>query len=138
MQSIQGKVVFWICLINGVSALIFGGIMMLFPVNTPLGLNEMIPALGGFPFHDVFFQNLFWPGLALFLCNGVCNLIAAIAFLRKHPSAVKWALAAGVLLNIWCIVELIYLPNGAAIFYWLVGVVQLILAWFLVRKQASN
>jgi hypothetical protein len=40
------KIVFWICCINGLSAVFFGGLMMLFPIDTPLGLGLLLPAMG--------------------------------------------------------------------------------------------
>ena len=131
---IKARIVFWICLINGVSAIVFGGLMMLFPVDTPLGLGLVLPAMGNFPF-QMFFQTLFWSGLALFLWNGSMNLAAAAAFIRKAKVAAKLSLIAGVMMVLWCAYESLFLPNPAAIFYAAVGIVQAVLSWQLMSRK---
>lgn len=138
-EKLRGKekAVFLICLINGVCAVFFGGVMMLFPQNTPFGLDVLLTEMTTFPFNDIFFQNLFWSGLALLLCNGMCNLIASALFLTRHAYALRWASVAAVLLMIWCIAELVFLPNPAAVFYWFIGLVQLYLSSLSSRRAHS-
>jgi len=126
--STQARVVFWISAINGLCSVFFGGLMMLFPVNTPLGLAALQGAMGNFPFQDLFFQDLFWSGAALVLCNGSVSLLAAVAYLKNADSFAKLSLIAGCLLVAWCVLESIYLPNPAAIFYGCVGVAQIALS----------
>ena len=129
------KIVYILCTFNGLCAVFFGGLMMLFPVDTPLGLGALLPAMGNFPF-QVFFRTLFWPGFALILCNGVGNLIAAGLFFRKRDALALWfAYAAGILLILWDVYEMIFLPNPLAVFYGLIGVAQVIMCLYLLRKQ---
>jgi len=128
------KVIYALCVINGLSAVFFGSLMMIFPVDTPLGLSALLPAMGNFPF-QVFFRTLFWSGLALVLCNGVCNLIAAVLFLTKRDVLALWfAYAAGILLILWDVYEMIFLPNPLAVVYGLIGVAQVIMCLYLLRK----
>lgn len=134
MSSVQEKVLFTLSLLIGLGAVIFGPLMMIFPVNTPLGLNELLPAMKNFPFQDIFFKDLFWSGLALLLCNGVCNTISVIQFIRKKSSFTGWTLAASLLLILWCITELLFLPNVPAVFCLVLGIIQLILS-VKVRNQ---
>ena len=111
---------------------------MLFPVDTPLGLGALLPAMTNFPF-QMFFQTLFWSGLALALCNGICNLTAAVLFIIKRDLlALKFALAAGFLLIIWDSYEMIFLPNPLAVLYGLVGVAQVIMCITLLRKKEKQ
>lgn len=110
--------------------------MMVFPVDTPLGMGALLPAMNRFPFQELFFQDLFWSGLALLLCNGVCNLIAVVFFIQKKHAAFTMGLFAGILMVIWCIAELIYLPNFLAVFYLFLGIAQLALA--LKSKQITR
>lgn len=129
------KVVYFLCAFHGLGALLFGGLMMLFPVDTPLGLGAVLPAMGNFPF-QMFFKTLFWSGLALFLCNGVCNLIAAGLFLKKRDTkALLFGFIAGILLIVWDVYELIFLPNPMAVLYALFGVIQAIMCYRLLRRD---
>jgi hypothetical protein len=109
--------------------------MMLFPVDTPLGLGALLPHMGNFPLQDLFFQTMFWSGLALLLWNGSMNLAAALAFLRKSLLAPKLSLLAGGMMFAWCVFEYIFLPNPPAIFYAIVGIVQAALSWQVMRTQ---
>ena len=131
------KLVYVLCAFHGLCALFFGGLMMVFPVDTPLGMGALLPAMGNFPF-QMFFQTLFWSGLALFLCNGVCNLIAAGLFFRQRDDlALVFGLVAGILLIIWDVYEYIFLPNPAAVLYFLFGVVQALLCYRLIRQRKA-
>jgi len=134
-RSKMTRVVYFLCAFHGICAVIFGGLMMLFPVDTPLGLSALLPQMGNFPF-QMFFQTLFWSGLALFLCNGLCNLIAAGLFFKKRDArALVFGFIGGLLLIIWDVYELIFLPNPAAVLYLLFGVVQAIMCYLLIRKS---
>lgn len=113
--------------------------------------NLMLPLVATLPLPAFMTADLFWPGLALLLVNGVANLIATVLFVRARSAgkankprpplkadhnARIWALVAGVLLVLWSAFELVYFPNGISIFYLFVGVVQTVCAAFLVaRKQ---
>ncbi|MCL1790605.1 MAG: hypothetical protein FWG40_04500 [Peptococcaceae bacterium] len=133
-RSVPAKIVYVMCAVNGLCALFFGGLMMVFPVDTPLGLGALLPAMTKFPF-QMFFQTLFWSGLALALCNGVFNSIAAVFFMGKRDrTALKFAFVAGILLIIWDTYETIFLPNPLAVLYGLMGVVQVILCVFLLGR----
>ena len=136
VRSKMTKLVYFLCAFHGICAVIFGGSMMLFPVDNPFGLGAILPEMGNFPF-QMFFQTLFWSGLALLLCNGVCNLIAAgLFFKRQDATALIFALLGGILLIIWDTYELLFLPNPAAVLYLLFGVVQTVLCYLLIRKKS--
>lgn len=134
------NILFLICLAVGASALIVGGLMMLVPVDTPILGGFLFPALSNFPFQDIFFRNLFWTGLALLLWNGLMNLAAAIAFLRKSPTNLKLALLAGIMMLIWCAFKLIFLPKEL-VFIAIVavcvaaGIVQIVLSRQLMKEE---
>jgi len=137
-RSKMTKLVYFLCVFHGLCAVIFGGSMMLFPVDNPFGLGAILPEMGNFPF-QMLFQTLFWSGLALLLCNGVCNLIAAGFFFKKRDSlALTFALLGGILLIVWDTYELIFLPNPAAVLYLLFGVAQTIMCYLLIRKNKAS
>lgn len=95
----------------------------------PAGLGSFIPlsVFDRFPFHDVFFLSLFWPGLALFTVNALPNIIA-LAMRRRGDiaSSFRWGVFAGVLLIAWTCVEMVYIPNGLSLLYLLLGVLQVV------------
>ena len=120
---------------NGICAPLCGVWMMLSAfVDLPLSWNSWMPLsiYDPFPFHDVFFTSHFWPGLALLLVNGGPNLVALVMRGRGNKSAwVTWCTIAGALLVVWTAVELILIPNGISVFYFVLGAVQLAAALHL-------
>ena len=127
---------------NGICAPLCGGWMMLSAlVDLPLSWNSWMPLsiYDPFPFHDVFFTSHFWPGLALLLVNGVPNIVALVMRGRGNMSAwVTWCTIAGALLVVWTVIELILIPNGISIFYFVLGVLQLATALFLRRDKHQH
>ena len=125
---------------NGICAPLCGGWMMLSAiVNLPLSWNDWMPLsiYDPFPFHDVFFTSHFWPGLALFLVNGVPNIVALVARRRGDATTwVNWCTVAGALLVVWTVIELVIIPNGISVFYFVLGVFQLAAALRLRRSLA--
>ena len=97
----------------------------LFPGNT----DSFMPLwmFDNFPFHDIFFTSLFWPGLALALVNGVPNIIAlALRFAGRRKAAYTWGVAAGGMLVVWTAIEMVYMPNAMSVAYMILGVAQLV------------
>jgi hypothetical protein len=90
-----------------------------------------------FPFHDVFFTSFFWPGLALALINGAPNIVSLVFRAQgDRKGSYTWSIAAGVLLVIWTGVEMAFIPNGASVFYMVLGVLQLA-AGIVARRSAA-
>ena len=114
---------------NGICAPVCGLWMMLSALfDLPLSWNDWMPLsiYDPFPFHDVFFTSHFWPGLALFLVNGVPNIAALVARRRNGEGAwVRWCAIAGALLVAWTVTELLIIPNGISVFYFVLGALQL-------------
>ena len=127
---------------NGICAPVCGLWMMLSALfDLPLSWNDWMPLsiYDPFPLHDVFFTSHFWPGLALFLVNGVSNIVALVA--RRHGDEaawITWCTVAGMLLVIWTVVELVIIPNGISVFYFVLGVLQLAAALYLRRCVRSR
>ena len=123
-----------ICALNGLCAVAFGAIMMIAANDAPIGLSELVPLVQTMPLPAFMTENLFWPGLALLLVNGVANLVATALFFNRPRAARRWALAAGALLICWCAFEMLYFPNAASIIYLIVGLAQTALSIGLVRR----
>ncbi len=124
---------------NGICAPVCGIWMMLSAlVALPLSWNDWMPLsiYAPFPFHDIFFTSHFWPGLALFLVNGVSNIVALVMRFRGKTDAwINCCAIAGGLLVIWTLVELLLIPNGISILYFVLGVLQLAAALYLKRQN---
>lgn len=125
---------------DGICAPVCGIWMMLSCIPSfPLSWETWMPltVFDGFPFHDLFFTSLFWPGLALFLVNGVPNIIALVSRFRgDHRGWMVWCTVAGALLIVWTGVEMVYIPNGVSVFYMALGVLQLAAGAYMVRRSA--
>jgi hypothetical protein len=119
------------------SALFFGGLMMAFPIDTPLGIGAILPYVQAFPFPQQFIQDMFWSGVALACCNGIVNIAAMIAGLRKLPITPILSLIAGILLVAWCSFEIVYMPNLASIFYAIIGFLQIVLSGLIIQKTRA-
>ena len=126
---------------NGIAAAVCGIWMMLSALfSLPLSWNDWMPLsiYDPFPLHDVFFTSHFWPGLALLLVNGVPNIVALIVRRRNEMAGwVNWCTIAGALLVIWTVTELLIIPNGMSVFYFVLGVLQLAAALRL-RKAVKE
>ena len=125
---------------NGICAPLCGAWMMLSAlVALPLSWNDWMPLsiYDSFPFHDVFFTSHFWPGLALLLVNGVPNIVALV---QRRKSDYAWhraCLVAGILLLAWTITEMLIIPNGISLFYFILGVLQTVATIVLIRREPS-
>ena len=123
---------------NGICAPVCGVWMMLSALFAlPLSWNDWMPLsiYDPFPFHDVFFTSHFWPGLALLLVNGVPNIVALVSRCRAGREAwISWCVVAGTLLVVWTVVELVIIPNGLSMFYFVLGALQLMAARSLKRE----
>lgn len=131
-MSATRRIVQVICVFNGVCAVACGGFMMAGAAGIlppALGeafafFNAMVPAIQQMPLPAFMTVDLFWPGLALLLVNGVANLVATVLFARHDRRARPWAFLAGALLIVWCVFELVYLPNPISMIYLVIGFVQ--------------
>lgn len=124
---------------NGICAPLCGIWMMLSALFAlPLSWNDFMPLsiYDPFPLHDVFFTSHFWPGLALFLVNGVSNIVALVL---RGKGETKWhrgCLAAGILLLCWTITEMLIIPNGLSLFYFVLGTLQTLAAVAMIRNES--
>jgi hypothetical protein len=138
LPRITRRVLLGICIVNGISALICGPLMFLAPDGSIMGMQLLIPEMQSWPFADVFFQDLFWPGIALMLVVGVSNLVGAILLLQKRNSQYGAGALCGILLIAWTIWELIFMPNVVSAFYLLVAIVQTAAALYCAHASSQE
>lgn len=98
----------------------------------PLSWNDWMPPsiLDPMPLPAFMKEDLFWAGLALLLVNGLPNVVALVLRFKGNMSAsYAWGIVAGILLILWTVFELTFIPNGLSAFYLMLGVLQLAASW---------
>lgn len=92
----------------GLSAILSGMLMVLHPDGSLINLS--IALLEGTPFKD--FQV---PGLLLAFLVGGINCMALLYNIQKHPKRFNWAIAGGIIVCLWIIVQMMLIHSV----YWL-------------------
>lgn len=123
-----------LCLAVGITAL-WGGIeLMGWPRGGAPRFDMPLSVLDRTPFRDFFV-----PGLLLFFCVGLSNLIAGVRVLRRHRGAERLAFVSGGVLTVWIVTEMGMLRSarGMEWLYLAAGLVIMAVALWL-RRSASR
>lgn len=104
-------------------------------ISNPGGaiLNLPISLLEGTPF-----KNFLIPGILLTTMVGSVNLLAVFFNMQRHPNRYHWAIAGGIVISIWIIVQMLLI--GAI--HWLhflylgIGILIILIAYQLEGKWA--
>ena len=86
-------------------ALPCGALLMIYPDGSALKMS--ISMLQGSPF-----ASFFWPGLILFLVNGIGQAVAAVLSFRRHRFAGPAGAVMGLGLMIWIFVQVSLIGGG--------------------------
>jgi len=118
-----------------VGALAAGILLMLFPSGSLLHTPQDM--LKDAPFGDFFF-----PGIILFLVNGVGQLAAAYLTVKRHPRAGYAGAVFGIGLMIWIFVQVNMIGgrNVLQYSYFAIGVLETSLSFFIqavLTRQSS-
>lgn len=99
-----------------------GGVM-----NLPLGLLELTP-----------FKDYLIPGILLTVIVGGVNLLAVFYNLQRSRSRYDWAIAGGVIICGWIIVQIILIStvHWLHIIYFIIGLAIILVAYQLKGKWA--
>jgi hypothetical protein len=110
------------------TATVCGGFMVLYPGGTALNLPLSI--LDGTPFN-----NFLLPG-AILLAVGTVHLYTIFQWWQKTDSRFNWAMASGVLISGWIIVQMIMISiiNWWQVGYLFAGIMIILTAWQLKGK----
>lgn len=96
-----------LCMFTGLTAMFGGGALILSPTGgASLGLPMSM--LEGTPFNTYLI-----PGFLLFFVVGVSNLFAGVRLIRRLASADMYAVAAGGILAIWLVTQMVMLNTVA-------------------------
>lgn len=127
MKSLLFILVSFIAVTSTLSGLLMisnpdGGIM-----NLPLGI------LNGTPF-----RNFLIPGILLTTIVGGVNLLAVFYNMQRHVNRYNWAMAGGIMISGWIIVQmiLIHAVHWLHFLYLGIGILIILLAYQLRGKWA--
>jgi hypothetical protein len=110
------------------TAVVCGGFMILYPggsaLNLPLSILDTTP-----------FMDFLVPGILL-LGVGTVHLLAIFQWWQNSSSRFNWAIAAGVLISGWIVVQMIMIAmvNWWQIGYLFAGLFIILAAWQLKGK----
>ena len=124
MKAIRGFVLVT-TLFNGIAGLICGLLFIGWPDGSLMAAEGMIPMLQTFPLADIFFRDFLWIGIAMILVLGIPSTIAGIMLLRKTAHQYIGSLVAAVLVLLWCMAEMPFLPNPLCLFFGVVALLQI-------------
>ena len=114
-----------------------GAVMMwLDPTGVSWGGEPMLDLLRSkMPWPDVFFKDFVPSGFVLLAVNGLTQLLAAVMLFKKHPRAYWAALACGVILMLWIVLEW-YIWGFVALsnIYFVLGLIEAVAAAICIRK----
>ena len=117
---------FWTLFI-GIGAV--GGASCMWIAPDLMGAPALLPDMQVLPFADTFFTNFFWPGLFLFVINGLTQLAAAVLILRRNKYAPAAVIICGVILIGWIVIQFVIFPaNPFSITYFFFGLAEAVMA----------
>lgn len=123
-KNIKKLLIFW-CLFIGVGA-IFGALgMFLDPSGKLMKMDQLLPYFQVLPFSKVLYQNYIFPGIALFIVNGITNLFAAFLIFKNKKSGIVLGTIFGITLMMWIIIQFVIFPfNFLSTSFFVFGILQ--------------
>lgn len=122
---------------DGLAGLVCGALFIAAPSGSLMHAGALLPVIRKLPLADVFFRDFLWIGIAMLLVLGIPNTVAAVMLIRRSRRQYTATLVAGVLLVLWTGFELIFMYNGLAVFYFVVGVLSIACSLLLQRSPAE-
>jgi hypothetical protein len=127
-----------VSILNGVAGLVCGVLFIARPDGRLLQAGALLPVIKTLPLASLFFRDFLWIGVAMLLALGLANAIAAVMLLRKRGKQYVATLTAGVLLVLWSGFELIFMVNGLAVGYFVVGLLSILCSMLLLRPAPTS
>lgn len=123
-EKARRMLIFWTLFI-GIGAVAGALGMLLDPTGKSLGMDAMLPYFQVLPFAEVLFQDFTFSGWALFIVNGLTNLISAVLLVKKKPLGVRLGGLFGVTLMLWICIQFYMFPlNFMSTAYFIFGFIQ--------------
>jgi len=117
---------------TGLNALISGALFMADPSGKLMGMSK------DYLLHSPFRTFLF-PGIVLFLVNGLMNIMASVYTLKNHPLSFKFIVLQGILLSGWIVLQVIMVRDFNMLHGIMLGIGVLLMACGLfIHSIASS
>lgn len=137
-KKLRGILIFW-CLFIGIGAVAGAIGMLVDTTGKAMGMDALLPAFQVLPFAPVLFQNFLFPGISLFIVNGLTQLVTAAFLFRKHRLGGRFGLACGIILMLWICIQFCIFPlNFMSTIYFVFGALEAATAIALIRKERSK
>ncbi|PKQ19559.1 MAG: hypothetical protein CVT66_09575 [Actinobacteria bacterium HGW-Actinobacteria-6] len=127
-----------VSILNGLAGLVCGVLFIAGPDGRLMQAGALLPVIQELPLASVFFQDFTWIGIAMLLVLGVPNSVVTVMLVRGSERQYFATLAAGALLILWCGFELIFMINGLAVGYFVVGLISILCSITLLRSASAS
>lgn len=137
-KTLRGILIFWTLFI-GIGAVV-GTIMMLVDTTgSSFGMAPMLPYFQKLPFSEFLFQSFLFPGIALFLVNGITNFTAYFLLRNKSRYGGIAGMICGILLMLWICVQFYIFPlNFMSTIYFVFGLLEALTGFALYKRQREE
>jgi len=135
LQQLARGFLIVVSVVNGVAGLVCGVLFIVRPDGSLMQAGTLLPLIQGLPLPALFFRDFLWTGIAMLLALGIPNTVATVMLIRRSEKQYLFTLLAGVLLLAWTGFELIFMYNGLALAYFVVGVLSVLASLFLETRQ---
>ncbi|MGV8083624.1 MAG: hypothetical protein AB2L09_08360 [Coriobacteriia bacterium] len=137
MQRIARTFLVIVSVLNGVSGLLCGALLIAQPSGSLMQMGALLPSVQRMPLADVFFRDFRWTGIAMLVALAAPNLTASVLLLRRHRKQYVAALVAAIFLAAWCSFELVYIFNAPAVGYLVIAIVSIAASLMLMRRASA-
>lgn len=110
---------------------IFGAIVMWIDASgTETSMHGLLEGLQKLPGKERLYQNLLFPGIALFCINGIPQIVCFFLLLKNKKSGAILSYILGIILMMWISIQFfIYPMNVLSISYFIFGLLEFIIGW---------
>ena len=123
------RIAIFLCFFVGIGAFATSPLLMLDPTGGLMMMTSLLPYMQVLPCADLFFQDFLLAGNALFVLNGLCQLVAAGLLLRRNGYGFLGVLLCGVILMLWTGIQFIVFPlNVLTTLYFILGCMEVLTA----------
>lgn len=138
MQRLARGFLIAVSILNGVAGLVCAVLFIARPDGSLMQAGALLPVVQELPLATVFFRDFAWIGIAMLLVLGIPNAVAAVMLLRRSDRQYTFTLAVAVLLLLWTGFELIFMFNGLALGYFVVGLLSIAASLFLEARRPQE
>jgi len=125
---------------NSIAGFVCGLLFLIAPDGRLMGAGDggLLAMMQNFPFADTFFRDFRWTGIAMLLMLAIPGTAATVALIRRIEPQYLVAYAASRLLFLFCLIELLFLPNPLVIVFMIIAIIQTIIIMRIVKANKTR